>query len=259
MDMAKKQVKSTASKQEEEKVQTPSAESPAPKPQKTEQQIKQSNEPPKIYSFIEGVKKAKEFAPPRKFKQTWDLAINLKGLDLKKPENRFNVEFLLPAGRGKSAKVGIIADSLAAEAKKEGADVVIKKEEIDSFARDKKKLKQIANEIDWFYGEITLMAAVGKSLGAVLGPRGKVPKPIPPKADVGAIIKRARNTVRLLIKESPVIHVSVGTEEMKDDDIIKNIDGVYTFVKEKFPKGVNNIRSMYLKLTMGSPVKLEVK
>ena len=91
--------------------------------------------------FLERVKEAKTKAKPRKFRQSWDFSINLKGLDLKKPENRINAEVLLPEGRGKSLKVAVIADTLAADAKK-AADLVITKEEIDELARNRKRLKK---------------------------------------------------------------------------------------------------------------------
>jgi large subunit ribosomal protein L1 len=220
---------------------------------------KQAAEAGKVYPFSEGIKKARELARKRKFRQTWDLGISLKGIDLKKPENRFSLEFPLPAGRGKPVRVGVIADSLASDAKKEGADVVIRKEEISSLGGSRKRLKKIANSVEWFFGEAPLMPQIGKSFGPVLGPRGKVPKPVPPKADIGVIIKKARKSVRISLKDSPVIHVPVGSEDMKDEDVLKNIVGVYNFVKDRLPKGISNIRSVHLKLTMGKPVRLEVK
>lgn len=216
-------------------------------------------EPVKIYPLAEGITQARSLSKKRKFPQTWDLAIGLKGLNLKRPENRLNLEFTLPEGRGKEIKVGVIADSLASEAKKKGADLVITREEIPQLAKDKKRLKSLAAEVDWFYGEVTLMAEIGKTLGIVLGPRGKIPKPIPPKADVGQFIKRAKQMIKVAVKESPVIHVPIGSETMPDDAILRNLEAVLTFVKEKLPNGINSIRSIYLKLTMGKPVRLEVK
>ncbi|MBL7160928.1 MAG: 50S ribosomal protein L1 [Candidatus Aenigmarchaeota archaeon] len=223
---------------------------------KIEKEVKKEPETPLM--FAEGIKQAKTPGKKRKFTQTWDLAIGLKGINLKKPENRLNLEFILPAGRGKPIKVGVIADTLAEEAKKQGADMIIRKEEIQSLVKNKKKIKKLANEVDWLYGEISLMPIIGKQLGAVLGPRGKMPKPLPPK-DFGAFFKRARGSVRVLLKESPVIHLSLGTENMSDADVLKNLEGVYGFVKDRLPKGVNNIRSMFIKLTMGKPVRLQVK
>jgi large subunit ribosomal protein L1 len=204
------------------------------------------------------VREAKESSKPRKFVQTWDFSINLKGLNLKKPENRFNFELMLPEGRGKDLKVAFIADSLESEAKKH-ADLLIRKEEIESLAKNRKKLKKIADDYDWFFGEASLMPLIGKSFGAVLGPRGKVPKPVPPKVNVEPFVQRARRSVRVFVKDSPVVHVPVGTDRMDDEKIAKNIEAVYNAVREKLPKGNTNIRSMLIKLTMGKPVRIDIR
>jgi large subunit ribosomal protein L1 len=207
--------------------------------------------------FLEKVKEAKEKAKPRKFKQSWDFSINLKGLDLKKPENRINADLILPEGRGKSLKVAVIADSLAADARK-AADLVITKEEIDEIAKNKKRLKKIANEYDRFLGEASLMPAVGKSFGIVLGQRGKMPKPIPPKAKIEPFVEAARRTVKIAIKESPVIQVSVGTDDMDEAKVATNMEAVFNMLKERLPKGKNNIKSAYIKLSMGPAIKIRV-
>jgi large subunit ribosomal protein L1 len=208
-------------------------------------------------TIIDGVREAKEKSRKRKFVQTVDLLINVKNIDLKKPENRFSSEFFLPNGRGKDVKTAIIADSMATEAKKH-ADLVIRKEEIPGLVGNKKKLKRVANEYDWFFAEITLMAQIGKLLGTVLGPRGKMPKPIPPKVPIEPFVKRAKSQVRVVLKETPVIQVVVGNEGMEDGKIAENVQAVLNFVNEKLPKGKNSVKSVYLKLTMGPVVKLEV-
>ncbi len=206
---------------------------------------------------LEKIKEARENSKPRRFVQTWDLIINLKGIDLKKPENRFNFDVVLPSGRGKTTKVVIIADSMISEAKKL-ADLVITKEELEELGKDKKKAKKLAKEYDYFFGEAPLMPLIGRFLGPVLGPRGKMPKPFPPKADLKSIVDNARKSVRAVLKETPVISVPVGIETMKDEDIATNIEAVFNAIKERLPKGQNNIKSVMLKLTMGRPVKIKV-
>jgi large subunit ribosomal protein L1 len=205
--------------------------------------------------FLEKVKEARSKAKPRKFIQTWDFSVNVKNMDLKKPENRINVEFVLPEGRGKNLKVAVIADSLAAEARKL-ADLVITKEEIEEIAKNRKRLKKIANDYDRFLGEASVMPMVGKSFGMVLGQKGKMPKPMPPKIKIEPLIEAARKTVKISLKESPVIHVSVGTDSMPDEKVAANAEAVFNFLKERLPKGNNNIRSAYIKLSMGQPVKI---
>jgi large subunit ribosomal protein L1 len=205
--------------------------------------------------FLEKVKEAKSKAKPRKFRQSWDFSINLKSIDLKKPENRINAEVLLPEGRGKSLKVAVIADSLAADARN-AADLVITKEEIDEIAKNKKRLKKIANEYDRFLGEASLMPAVGKSFGMILGQRGKMPKPIPPKVKIEPLVEAARRTVKIALKDTPVIQVSVGTDDMPEESVAANMDAIFNLLKERLPKGKNNIRSAYIKLSMGPAVKI---
>ncbi len=206
--------------------------------------------------ILEKLREARESSKPRKFVQTWDFSVNLKGMDLKKPENRFNFDFMLPEGRGKEQKVAFVADTLETEAKKH-SDLVIRKAEIEGLAKNKKKLKKIADGYDWFFGEASLMPLIGKSFGVVLGPRGKVPKPVPPKVNIEPFVQRAKRSVRITVKDSPVVHVSVGTDKMEDEKIARNVDAVYSAIREKLPKGRTNIKSMYIKLTMGKPVRID--
>ncbi|MBI4019711.1 MAG: 50S ribosomal protein L1 [Candidatus Aenigmarchaeota archaeon] len=208
-------------------------------------------------TVLDKVREALAGSRKRNFRQSWDLSINLKGLDLKKPENRLNTEFTFPEGTGKQLKVAVFADTLAAEAR-ECADLVITKAEIPVLAADRKKLKRLANEYDWFLGEATVMPLIGKALGPVLGPRDRMPKPIPPKAKVLSFVEKARKSVKITVKESPAIHLRIGTEDMEPENVAANIEGVINFVGEKLPKGKNNIKSAHIKLTMGKPVKITV-
>jgi large subunit ribosomal protein L1 len=207
--------------------------------------------------FLKEIKEAKERAKKRKFTQTWDLVINLKGLDLKKPENKLNLEFILPEGRGKESKYIFIVDNLLPEAKKTSGLIIIKND-LETLGKDKKKLKGYAEEYECWFCEAPLMPLVGKTLGIILGPRGKMPKPIPPKGNLTPFVEMTKRMVKIRIRDSPVIHVPVGREDMKEEQIMKNVISLMNFVKEKLPKGKMNIKDAYIKLTMGPPIKLKV-
>ena len=207
--------------------------------------------------FLKEIKEAKEKAKKRKFLQTWDLIISLKNIDLKKPENKLNLEFPLPEGGGKETKVIFIVDSLLAEAKKTGG-LIVTKGELERLGKDKKKLKKYAEIYDWWFCEAPLMPLVGKTLGVVLGPRGRMPRPIPPKGSVQPFMEMSNKLVRVRLRDSPVIQIPVGTEEMKEEQIMKNVLAVINFVKDRLPKGKVNMKSAWIKLTMGPPVKLKV-
>jgi large subunit ribosomal protein L1 len=208
-------------------------------------------------NVLEKIKEARKEARPRKFEQTWDMVINIKGLDLKKPENRLNFDLTLPEGTGKTRTTAFITDSMVSEAKKH-ADAVITKNEIESYAKDKKKQKQLAESYDSFFADASLMPLIGKSFGEVFGPRGKLPKPVPPKVNVAPLIEASKRQVRIMLRESPVVYVSIGKEKMDDEKISKNAQAVFNSVKERLPKGLANIKSVIIKLTMGKPTKVEV-
>ncbi len=219
---------------------------------------KKQKQESRIHSLAEGIKAAKEGAKQRNFIQSWDLSISLKGLDLKKPENRFSSGFALPHGKGKDAKVAVFADSIAAQAK-DVADLVIKKNEMNSLVKDKRKLKKLIEEYDWFFSEASLLPTIVKSMGAILGPKGKVPKPIPPNTKLEPLVMATRKMVRIALRETPVIHVPIGNERMPEEQITANAEAVFNFVKEKLSKGLSNIRAVRIKLTMGPPVRVRMK
>jgi large subunit ribosomal protein L1 len=209
-------------------------------------------------AISKAIAKVREKSKRRNFLQSIDLAINLKDLDMNKPENRLNEELVLPAGRGKPVKVAVIGEEELALQAKKLADRVISKERLEELAKDKKVAKKLANEIDFFIAQTDLMPLVGRYIGPVLGPRGKMPKPIPPGVPLEPLVKRLKKTVMVRTKEKPVIHVPAGTEDMKDENLIENIEAILTFVERKLEKGLNNIKSVYLSTTMGPSVRVEV-
>jgi len=189
----------------------------------------------------------------RKFTQSIDLAINFTGVDFKKPENRLNLDVALPAG-GKTSKVAVFADGEVVVEAKKCADLVISGSEIPAYASDKKKQKQLLEYS--LLATPQLMPAVGKQLGQVLGGRGKLPRPIMPNANLAGLIDATRRTVSLKSKGKylPSVHCLVGREDMKEEDLTNNISAVLETVEKKIPE--YNIASVYVKATMGKPVRV---
>ncbi|MBM4240793.1 MAG: 50S ribosomal protein L1 [Euryarchaeota archaeon] len=207
--------------------------------------------------IMEAVKKAKEQSKPRNFTQSIDVVINIKDLDMKKPENRIEEEVFLPNGRGKDVKIAFIADGeLAVQAKNAGADLIITKVELEELGKDRKKAKKIANIHNFFVAQVDLMPMVGRFLGPVLGPRKKMPKPVPATIKPEPILERLKNTIKIRIKDQPVIQVIVGSQEMEDEMIADNIETVLSIMDRKLEKGRTQIKSMYVKTTMGPVVRV---
>lgn len=195
----------------------------------------------------------------RKFNQSIELAVKLREIDFKKPESRINENLELPMPTSKDVKVCVVAGGdLATRAKAAGADLVIGREDLDKMGKEKKQARKIAQNYDFFVAEAPLMPLVGKTLGQILGPRGKMPTPVPPTAPIDDIIKRNRRNVRLKMKDQAVVQVKVGTEEMPDEALVQNIQTVISRLEAKLEKGPKNIRSMALKASMGPPVKIPI-
>jgi len=50
----------------------------------------------------------------------------------------------------------------------------------------------------------------------------------------------------------------VGTEDMKDEEIVENIHTVLKVIEGKLKRGIKNIRSICLKTSMGPVIKIKV-
>lgn len=205
---------------------------------------------------INCVKQVLEKSKERKFRETIDLAINLKDIDLSVPKNRIDEDVQLPNGRGKPAKILVFGSTEFAIKAKAKADRVIQPAELNELAGKKPTLKKLANEFDFLVAEAPMMLTIGKQMGTVLGPRGKMPKPMPQNADPSSTIDALKISVKIRTKDKETFHVRVGTRDMPAEKIAENIDAVLKRLETKLERGKMNIHTIYVKTTMGAPVKL---
>jgi large subunit ribosomal protein L1 len=209
---------------------------------------------------ISALKKLHEIAPKRKFTQSVELMINFTGLDMKKPTNQVNVKVVLPVPTGKgSGKVAVFAktDDLA-DSIKGKVDLVIMDKEIEALSKDRAKMGELLN-FDALFAEGPSMLTVAKYLGQQLAPKGKMPKPIISAASFEEALAKARTQITVSNKKGkfmPVVHSVVGREGMKDEDMAENMLAVYDAVMNSLPQKKQNIKNIYVKMTMSAPVKI---
>jgi len=195
----------------------------------------------------------------RKFSQSIDLVVKLREVDLKKPENRINETIPLPNPPEKPLKICVIASGdLGTRAKTAGADLLVSRNDIENLSKDKKAARKLAQEYDFFIAEAPMMPLVGRALGSFLGPRGKMPTPVPPTAPIEQIVSGHRKMVRVRMREQPVLQCRVGTETMPDDKLAENIQTVFTRIEQKLERGVKNVGEILVKTTMSKPVKINI-
>lgn len=208
-------------------------------------------------TILDAIKEAKGKSEKRNFVQSIELVINLQDVDPKKPGSRIQELIELPYSLGKENRICVIASGeMALKAKRAGADLVVERGGLEALMGDKKKQSELAKTYDFFIAEAPLMPVVGRSLGATLGPKGKMPTPIPPTANIADQIKKHRKMVLVRLRGQPVLQCRVGNENMPDEEIAQNVQAVIRRVEGKLKRGIKNIRSIHLKTTMGSPVKV---
>ncbi len=214
--------------------------------------------------ILQKIKEVKSKAKKRRFIQTWDLIVNLKNWDLKKPENRILEYVELPHGRGKKVPVvAIVGPELEKDAK-EIFDLVITKEQLPELGANKRQAKKIARRYEFFVAQADLMPLVGRYLGKYLGPRDKMPNPkagmiFPPKVtkkDLENLYNKLQKMVRVSVKKHVTFGVPVGAENMEDELVAENIEYFINWLLNRLPMGKQNIDSIYLKLTMSPAVRL---
>src|SRR5574338_10825 len=201
------------------------------------------------------VKDAKTTDKERKFKQTVEMYVILKDIDVKKGF-AMNETIQLPKKLSKPTTVCVMAGGdMGLKAKSANADRVVNCDEINTLAANKREARKFINNYDFFLADTQLMTTVGKVLGQLLGPRGKMPIPVPFNAPIESFLDRFRSSIRVKVKNSLSMSCKIGDESMDDNDLAANAHAVLNAIEKKLPSGDKNIRKIMVKTSMGKPIK----
>jgi large subunit ribosomal protein L1 len=206
-------------------------------------------------NFEEAVETALEEREERNFSESFDLIFNFKDIDLSNPDNRFNEDFKLPFQADDEVKIAVIGDTLVNNA--DNADGEVTEDELEEYFDNPNDAKELAEEYSFLIAESPLMPKIGGQLGQVLGPRNMMPDPMPPGSDPTDEIEQLRNTVTLRLREDPLMQIKIGNEDQDTENVARNASAVYDFVRDHLEKGDNQIKSILVKTTMGSPVEVD--
>jgi large subunit ribosomal protein L1 len=204
--------------------------------------------------LAEVITKAKEGSKKRKFKQSIELIINFKDIDVKKGF-AINEVIQLPKTNSPATVCVIATGDMNQKAKAAKADSVIGNEELTKYEANKRESRKFINKHDFFLADTQIMPTVGKSLGQLLGPRGKMPTPVPFNASIEAFLARFRTSIKVRTRASLSIACKIGDESMEDTDLAINAFTVISAIEKKLPNGEKNIRKVLVKTSMGKPVK----
>jgi large subunit ribosomal protein L1 len=209
--------------------------------------------------LAELVKKGKE-SKERKFPESVEAFLTFRDVDPKKTDLNINETVFLPhPGKRRASICFVGSGDLLLRAKNAKVDGVIEPAQLESYAGNKKEAKSLARQYDFFLADTALMPRIGRILGQFLGPRGKIPTPVPPNAQIEAMISRTRGAVRVRSRGSLGIGGLVGDRKLSDPEIAENITAMIQAVQKKLPNGDKNIRTVAVKTTMGKLVKGKVE
>jgi len=208
--------------------------------------------------FLEAVKKLRETESNKKkqvgFDQTVDLIVNLKEFDVRK--EAFNLFVQVPHKIKDKKVVGFFE-------KPNSLIEVIKKDDFGKY-KEKKEIKKLVRDYDFFISNAKLMPAVATAFGRILGPVGKMPSPqlgIVTSEDekmVKETLDKINTNVRIRVKESS-IKVGVAKSSLDDDKIVENALAVYDKILEALPRKIDNIKGIKIKFTMGKPIDVSLR
>ncbi len=200
------------------------------------------------------IKEAKTGTKQRKFKQSIELIMNFKDIDVKKGF-ALNEVVQLPKTSSPATVCVMATGDMGQKAKQANADAVIGTTELDKFATNKRESRKFINKYDFFLADTQVMPVVGKTLGQLLGPRGKMPTPVPFNAPIDAFLQRFRSSIKVRARATLSMSCKIGDESMDDSDLAINAHAVISAVEKKLPNGEKNMRRIMIKTTMGKPIK----
>ncbi len=198
---------------------------------------------------------AKKGQKQRKFKQSVELIMVFRDIDVKKGF-AINETVQLPKTLSQPASVCVVASGdLGLKAKSANADRIVDGNEVNKIGANKRESRKLINGFDFFLSDTSLMATVGKTLGQFMGPRGKMPTPVPFNAPIDSILERFRSSIRVRLRNSLSLACKIGDETMSDEDLTANANAVISLIEKKLPSGDKNIKKIMIKTTMGKIVK----
>ncbi len=206
---------------------------------------------------VEAIKQAKESDKEHKFTHAIEMITVFRDIDVKKGF-ALNETVQLPNKMNKPAQVCIMASGdMGTKAKKANADRVMNEEEITKIGSNKRESRKFINKYDFFLADTKLMPIIGKVLGQLLGPRGKMPTPIPFNASIESFLERFRDSIKIRTKGSLSLSCKIGDETMDDDALASNANTIISSIEKKLPNGSKNIKKIMFKTTMGKIIQIE--
>lgn len=209
---------------------------------------------------LESVQEMRKITKERKFTQTVELQLGLKDYDPQK-DKRFVGTVRLPNMPRPNLKICLIADEKhRAEAVKDmehlGNLTVTSLDELKKFNKDKKLVKKWAKKFDLLLASDTVLKRVPVVVGPILNRIQMFPTVVAKNQPLTTTIADTRSSVKFQLRKVTNMGCAVGRADMEDEELQANIMMSLNFLVSMLKKGWHNLKSVYIKCSMGKSVRL---
>merc|ERR1711935_941560 len=191
----------------------------------------------------------------RKFRETIDLQIGLKNYDPQK-DKRFSGTVKLRHIPRPKFSVCIFGDQQHCDEAQSMGLPFMSADDLKKLNKDKKLVKKLAKKYDAFLASGSLIKQIPRLLGPGLNKAGKFPTMLTHSDDMIAKVNDIKATVKFQMKKVLCLNVAVGHVNMTEDELVQNIHLSVNFLVSLLKKHWQNVRSLYIKSTMGPPQRL---
>ncbi|KAJ2880696.1 60S ribosomal protein L10A, partial [Coemansia aciculifera] len=191
----------------------------------------------------------------RKFVETVELQIGLKNYDPQR-DKRFSGTIKLPNIPRPKMTVCLLGDAHDCDKAKEIEMPFRSADDLKKLNKNKKLIKKLAASHDAFLASETMIKQIPRLLGPGLHKAGKFPTPVSHGDDLAARADEIRATIKFQLKKVLCLAVAIGNVTMTEDELLGNIMLAVNFLVSLLKKRWQNVKSLYVKSTMGKPHRL---
>src|SRR5437660_1174817 len=209
----------------------------------------------KLHGVDEAIALAKANATS-KFDETIEIALNL-GVDPRHADQMVRGVVTLPAGTGKTVRVGVFAKGAKAdEARAAGADVVGAEDLMET-------IQGGTIDFDRCIATPDMMGVVGR-LGKVLGPKGLMPNPKlgTVTMDVTKAVTDAKSgQVEFRVEKAGIVHAGIGKASFSEGDLKANFTAFMDAIIRAKPTGAKGkfVMKLSVSSSMGPGLKVNLE
>merc|ERR1711929_61851 len=124
-------------------------------------------------------------------------------------------------------------------------------DDLKKLNKNKKEVKKLAKKYDAFLASESLIKQIPRLLGPGLNKAGKFPALLTHNDRMVGKVNDIKATVKFQMKKVLCLNVAVGNVGMTEDQIVQNLNLSINFLVSLLKKNWQNVRSLYIKSTMG--------